>query len=226
MPEKLENKDGVMSCVEIGFIRQLKQLGYHIWAGHSDAECQQIDAAIDAGLSGFTHLYNAISPLNSREPGMVGTAMTADKCWTSFIADGHHVHNKSIEIALRCKPKGKLILVSDALSTVGTTNKQFVLKGQLVNDDKGILVNNNGTLAGSAITLMDVVNYLIECVDQAEALRMATLYPAEAISVDHYLGRIKSGYMANLIHIVDRAVLHSWIDGKMMEHQTGDVLCG
>ncbi len=213
--------------VETDFIQQLKQLGYHIWAGHSNAGYKQIDAAIDAGLSGFTHLYNAMSPLNSREPGMVGTAMTADNCWASIIADGYHVHKKSIEIALRCKPKGKLILISDAMSTVGTTNKQFVLNGQLINDDNGVLVDNNGTLAGSAISLMDAVNYLTACVgvDQAEALRMATLYPAEAIAVDHYLGRIKSGYMANLIHIVDQAVLRSWINGKMMEHHTGEVIC-
>ena len=213
--------------VELTFIHRLRQMGYQIWAGHSNSQSMQIDAAISAGLSGFTHLYNAMSPLNSREPGMVGSAMVADECWTSIIADGYHVHHKSIEIALRCKPRGKLMLVSDAMSTIGTNKKQFVLNGQIINERNGVLINNEGTLAGSAITMIDAVDYMVSVVgiDQAEALRMATLYPAEAVAVADRLGRIESGYAANLIHIVKKSVLHSWIDGQMMEHQTGEAVC-
>ncbi|WP_428240731.1 N-acetylglucosamine-6-phosphate deacetylase [Gynuella sp.] len=213
--------------VDREFIHSLRQMGYHVWGGHSEASYQQVRAAIKAGLTGFTHLYNAMSQQSAREPGMLGTALAADQCWAGIIADGFHVHKNSIEVALRCKPKGKLLLVSDAMSTIGTDKKQFMLNGQVIREKQGMLVNQQGTLAGSAITLMDAVHYLVENLNMEleEALRMASVYPAEAISLGHVLGRIKPGYIANLIHIEKQSVLHSWIDGKLLEHRIGEAVC-
>ena len=102
-----------------GQIKQLTDGGIYVCAGHTNASYQQIMDAVDEGLQGVTHLYNAMSPLTSREPGTVGAALDEDGLWVGIIADGHHVHPASIRLACAAKPEGKLVLVSDAMATVG-----------------------------------------------------------------------------------------------------------
>ncbi|BFM49226.1 N-acetylglucosamine-6-phosphate deacetylase [Marinomonas sp. THO17] len=207
----------------VDLIKQLSELGYQVWAGHSNADADSVNQAIAAGLSGFTHLYNAMSMLSAREPAMLGSALVTDHCWASVIADGHHLHPTSLQIAMRCKPAGKLLLVSDAMSTVGTDGADFQLDGQTIYAVDGVLKNAQGTLAGSAISLLDAVNYVQDAlaVEEAEAIRMATMYPAQAMGLTDQLGELKPGYKANIIHISDKKVCHTWIDGQMKKHIEG-----
>jgi len=182
-------------------LQQLTEAGVIVTAGHSQATAEQIDAAQRLGLAGVTHLYNAMNHTRARAPGTVGAALTNDGLWASLIADGHHVHPSLIKLALRSKPSGKLLLVSDAMATVGGKAASFELYGEQIRLLDGKLVNKQGALAGSAIALVDAVRHLHFDVGLPlhESLRMASLYPAEAIGVQHSLGRLREGYRADIV---------------------------
>jgi N-acetylglucosamine-6-phosphate deacetylase len=197
-------------------IRQLSERGVRVFAGHSAATYAQVRAAIDCGLAGFTHLFNAMSQLTSREPGVVGAALDDPGTFAGIIADGHHVHPASLGVALRAKPRGKLFLVTDAMPTVGAEIKHFMLGAETVTATGGRCVTDDGTLAGSDIGMIDAVKYLVknQLVDLEEALRMAAAYPAAALGVDDRFGFIKPGYFANLLALSDNLdVVLSVIDG-------------
>ena len=152
---------------------------------------------------------------------MVGAALEEDALWAGIIADGHHVHAASIRLAQRSKPAGKLILVSDAMATVGGSKKQFSLYGEDIRESDGRLVNAAGALAGSAIGMIDAVRYTsIEVgVSLDECLRMASLYPAAVLGLGDRLGRIASGYRADLVHFDDSFAVHNtWVAGQRQRH--------
>lgn len=198
-------------------IRQLSDRGIRVFAGHSAATYDQVRAAIDCGLVGFTHLFNAMSPLQSREPGVVGAALDADETFAGIIADGHHVHPATLGIALRAKPAGRVFLVTDAMPTVGAGVRRFELCGQTVTATGGRCVTEDGTLAGSDIGMIDAVKYVIRSglVDLHEALRMAATYPAAALGIADRYGRIAPGYRANFVALDDALdVVVSIIDGN------------
>ncbi|MBN7795058.1 N-acetylglucosamine-6-phosphate deacetylase [Parahaliea mediterranea] len=204
-----------------GAIATLTAAGVRVCAGHTDASYQQIAAARAEGLRGFTHLFNAMSPLASREPGAVGAALDGGDCWAGIIADGHHVHPASIRVAQRALPAGKLCLVTDAMATVGDSRDWFELYGERIEVRGGRLVNAEGALAGSAIGMIDAVRYchrevglpLVEC------LRMASRYPATFLGEEHRLGRIAPGYRADLLHLDnDLRVLDTWAAGQHQSH--------
>jgi N-acetylglucosamine-6-phosphate deacetylase len=199
-------------------IRQLVEHGVRVFAGHSLATYDQVRAAIDCGLVGFTHLFNAMSQLTSREPGVVGAALDDPDTFAGVIADGYHVHPASISIALRAKPRGKVFLVSDAMPTVGSALSKFDLHGVTVTASGGRCVTDDGTLAGSDIGMIDAVKYLAGSgiTDLHEALRMASAYPADALGVDDRFGYVKPGYRANLLVLNDELdVVLSVIDGDV-----------
>jgi len=203
------------------WIGQLSRAGITVCAGHTNATFQQMVEAADAGLTGCTHLYNAMSPLAAREPGTVGAALDDDSLWLGIIADGQHVHPANIRLAYRAKPAGKLVLVSDAMASVGSTQPDFELYGERVSLQAGRLVNADGALAGSAIALMDAVRFTTREVGLplTETLRMASLYPAAVIGLDHMLGRIACGYRADLVFFdEDFSVRHTWLAGRHQEH--------
>lgn len=202
--------------VEPKHLKQLADARVIIAAGHTSATFEQMQAASAAGLAGVTHLYNAMSPTLGRAPGAVGAALTDPTLWTSIIADGHHVHPASIRLACRAKPAGKLILVSDAMATPGGQTNAFMLYGERIELTDGKLVNAQGNLAGSAISLIDAVRYVVSTVGEPldEALRMASLYPAIAIGLDRELGRLTAGYRADAIHLDDELnILQVWANG-------------
>ena len=207
-----------------GQIRRLTEAGIQVCAGHSNASIEQMLEAISEGLRGVTHLFNAMSPLSARAPGVVGTALVEDELWAGIIADGHHVHPASIRLACRSKPAGRLVLVSDAMATVGGCRDAFSLYGEQIHAAGGRLVNRDGALAGSAIALMDAVAYCATVLDLApsECLRMASLYPAGILAMDDHLGRIAPGYRADLVHF-DRhwRVNTSWQAGRREQHRQG-----
>ncbi len=186
-------------------IRRLVQGGVIVSLGHSNATYDQILAAVDAGARGITHLFNAMSPLTHRAPGIVGGALDSGELWCGLIADGHHVHPVAIGIALRAKRQpGRIFLVTDAMSTVGSDQQTITLNGRTVWRRNGALELEDGTLAGSDLDMMSGVRYLVKQVgvELGEALRMASTYPAEFLKRPE-LGRIAAGARADFVHISD-----------------------
>jgi N-acetylglucosamine-6-phosphate deacetylase len=198
-------------------IAELVNAGVIVAAGHTNGSYDEVRAALDAGLNGFTHLFNAMSPLTSREPGVVGAALDDDSSWCGLIADGHHVHPASLRIAIASKPRGRSLLVTDAMSSVGAVNKSFEFNGQLIDVSNGVCVTADGTLAGSDLDMATAVRNATTMlrVELAEAARMASEYPAAALGLEGELGRIKAGYRANLVLAdLELDVSNTWIDGR------------
>jgi N-acetylglucosamine-6-phosphate deacetylase len=202
---------------EPGTIRQLVQAGVVVAAGHTDANYDQIRAARDAGLSGFTHLFNAMSPMTSRAPGAVGAALEDQGSFCGVIVDGRHVHPAVLRIALRCKPLDRFMLVTDAMPSVGLVDKTFTLQGQTITVQDGVCVAADGTLAGSDLDMAAAVRNAVAMlgVDLPDAIRMASLHPAQFIGLDHEIGAITPGRRADLV-LLDEAgeVQATWIAGE------------
>lgn len=206
-----------------GQVQQLCRAGLRVCAGHTNASYQQLQGALAEGLRGFTHVFNAMSPLAAREPGAVGAALENSDSWVGIIADGHHVHPATIRIAWRAKASGKLCLVSDAMATVGSDSPEFQMYGETIRERDGVLVNSKGTLAGSAIGMIDALRYSHETVGipLAECLRMASAYPAAFLGRERQLGRIAEGYRADLVHFdADFHVHHTWVAGEHRSHSS------
>jgi N-acetylglucosamine-6-phosphate deacetylase len=201
-----------------GAIRKLRARGVRVAAGHTAASHAQVQAAIDDGLCGFTHLYNAMTPLGSREPGAVGAALDNAQCWCGVIVDGHHVHPASLRIAFAAKGERGLILVTDAMPPVGTPLAEFQLQGERITVEAGRCLSADGTLAGAVLDMAAAVRNAQRLlgVEQAVAVRMASANPARALGLEGESGCIAPGYQANLV-LLDAAgqVQRTWIRGTM-----------
>jgi len=197
-------------------IRALADAGLILAGAHSAASCARTDAAIRAGLRGFTHLFNAMPPLVNREPGIVGAALLSPETWAGVIVDGIHVHPTALKLALASKPRGKLMLVTDAMTPLGTDATSFALYGTTIHRRDGRLVTDDGTLAGADLDMAQAVRNAIGLLGVAreEALRMASLYPAEFLELADRRGRLAPGYLADLV-LLDAAdqVLGTWVAG-------------
>lgn len=207
--------------VSVATIRQLVGDGHIVFVGHSGASYEQVSAALQAGIRGFTHLFNAMTQLVSRAPGMVGAALDDAESYIGIIADGFHVHPASLRIAIAAKKTGKVLLVTDAMPTVGSSSDEFMLGDEIIRAVEGRCLTPDGALAGSNIGMIDAVRNTIELagVNRYEALRMASCYPAAALRLDDQMGYIRPGYQANLIELDESLVVRrSWIDGAMVEH--------
>ncbi|EIY8042627.1 N-acetylglucosamine-6-phosphate deacetylase [Vibrio vulnificus] len=185
-------------------IEKLRDAGIIVSIGHTNATYAEARKGFEAGITFATHLFNAMTPMAGREPGVVGAIYDTPEVYAGIIADGFHVDYANIRIAHKIKGE-KLVLVTDATAPAGANMDYFIFVGKKVYYRDGKCVDENGTLGGSALTMIEAVENTVEHVGIAldEALRMATLYPAKAIGVDGYLGRIKKGYIANLT-IFDR----------------------
>jgi N-acetylglucosamine-6-phosphate deacetylase len=204
-------------CVSPGFIRSLADRGIIVCAGHTAASAEAIERALREGLRGFTHLFNAMTPMTSREPGAVGVALADPESWCGLIVDGLHVHPTVLKIALAAKPRGRTMLVTDAVHAVGSDVEHFELLGEALTRRDGLVTNANGTLAGSDLTMNRAVANAVELLGLPveEALRMASLYPAGFLGMDDWLGRIAPGYRADLVLLAeDFHVLETWIGGQ------------
>ncbi len=199
-----------------GSIRELAAAGVIVAVGHTAGTYTDIRAALDAGARGFTHLYNAMTPLQSRAPGAVGAALEDRASWCGVIVDGHHVHPASLKVALAAKPKGKVFLVTDAMPPVGATEPSFTLNGEILTEQDGIIRTADGVLAGSALSMITAVRNCVELLGLPleEAARMAATYPADFLGLGASHGRIEAGYRADLT-VVDAAlrVQETWIGG-------------
>jgi len=207
---------------DAGQISALSDAGVLVCAGHTDASEKDIHKALKEGLRGFTHLYNAMRPLQSREPGVVGAALDDRDSWCGIICDGHHVSPTAIRIAHAAKAEGKLILVSDAMATVGGQSNSFTLYDEVIREENGRLINAEGNLAGSAIGMIDAVRVCVEQVGLplANCLRMASRYPAEFLKLEHSHGHLKPGFQADLVHFHESTwrVESTWIQGQHLTH--------
>ena len=185
--------------------------------GHSNASAERVEQALTAGADGFTHLFNAMSQLNARMPGVVGAALADEHSWCGVIVDGFHVHPTALKIALKAKPPGRVLLVTDAVHTVGVDGERFRLCGQMIVRREGRVTTENGTLAGSDLTMIQAVRNAVALLEVPleEALRMASLYPARALGIDGGLGRIAAGYQADMLVLgPGLEVQQSWIKGE------------
>ena len=185
-------------------IKRLVEGGVTVSLGHSDAAFDVVMAAADAGARGVTHLFNAMSQLQHRQPGMVGAALEHGGVWCGMIPDGHHVHPAALRIALRAKRgPGRIFIVTDAMPTAGHHGDIFYLNGRKVTRQGGVLRLDDGTLAGSDLTMDQALRFVIEHLEvpEAEALRMASLYPAQFMRLDRTKGRIAKGYDADFVHL-------------------------
>ncbi|WNH48166.1 N-acetylglucosamine-6-phosphate deacetylase [Stenotrophomonas aracearum] len=203
--------------VPLDSIRALVERGVIVAAGHTAATYEEARAGLDAGIRGFTHLYNAMSPLTGREPGAVGAALEDRDSWIGIIADGVHVHPGSLRVALAAKPAGKVMLVTDAMSPVGADSPSFELYGEVITVVDGVVRNAAGALAGSALDMVTAVRNAVNLLGLPldEAARMASRYPAQFLNVDDRLGEIAEGYQADLVLLDDALqVRATWIAGQ------------
>jgi N-acetylglucosamine-6-phosphate deacetylase len=197
-------------------ISELTARGVIVAAGHTAATHAETHAALNAGLRGFTHLFNAMSPLQSREPGVVGAALEDAASWCGVIVDGEHVHPATLRVALAAKPRGRVFLVTDAMPPVGGESTVFELYGSRIDCAGGVCRGPDGTLAGSALDMATAVRNTVTLLGVAaeEALRMASTYPAAFLNLAGTQGSIRAGARADLVELDDAfQVLGTWISG-------------
>jgi N-acetylglucosamine-6-phosphate deacetylase len=198
-------------------IRRLASAGVVVSAGHTDATFEQMRAAFAAGVRGVTHLFNAMSPLASREPGAVGAALLDPDCWCGLIVDGRHVHPATLQLALRAGRLERFMLVSDAMPCVGAAEDAFMLQGRRVHVRDGVCVDDEGVLCGSAMDMATAVRNAMELLGLPleHAVAMASAHPARFLGLDGERGRIAPGYRADLVVADERMnVTQAWIGGE------------
>ena len=199
-------------------IARLVAAGIVVSLGHSDTTYTSAAGAAKAGASMVTHLFNAMSQIGNREPGLVGAAIDTGTLYAGLIADGIHVDPAVMRIALAAKSgPARIFLVTDAMATIGTGMTSFTLNGRLIKRENGSLRLEDGTLAGADLDMISAVRFMHRTIGISldEALRMASLYPARAMGVDHRHGRLGKGSAANFVHLSsDLDVRGVWIDGQ------------
>jgi N-acetylglucosamine-6-phosphate deacetylase len=199
-----------------GFIRKLAGAGIRVSLGHSAATYEEARAALAEGLTGFTHLFNAMPPLGSREPGPIAAALEAPQAWIGLIVDGHHVAPPMLRLALR--GLAHPMLVSDAMPPVGGRKPAFLLDGAEIAVRDGRCMRADGTLAGAAISMADAVRNCVALLGLplTDALRYASAEPAAFLGLADTLGRIAPGYRADLVAFDpdNLAVCGTWVAGR------------
>ena len=198
-------------------IARLAAAGVTVAAGHTNATYDVLTGALEAGVTGFTHLFNAMSPLTSREPGAVGAALESQGAWCGIIADGRHIHPAVLRIAFAAKRRDRFMLVTDAMPSVGMADKRFTIQGRPIRVVDGVCVDENGTLAGSDLDMAGAVANAVRMagLPLEEAARMASAYPAAFLGLGEGYGRIAVGARADLV-LLDAGLkaVRTWIGGS------------
>jgi N-acetylglucosamine-6-phosphate deacetylase len=199
-------------------VAKLADAGIIVSLGHTEASYDTATAYSKAGIRTVTHLFNAMSPLGHREPGLVGAALDTGTLYAGLIADGIHVHAAAMGAALRAKAgPGRIFLVTDAMSTIGTDMTSFTLNGREILRKDGRLTLADGTLAGADIDMISSVRYVHRNLGLSleEALRMASAYPAQAARIENRKGFLKPGYDADFVVLgADLSMKSTWISGE------------
>jgi len=188
-------------------ISELRDAGVLIAAGHTNATYDTAKAALKAGVTSFTHLFNAMSPMTHRAPGVVGAALEDQTAWCGLIVDGRHVDWAVLRIALRTRPIDRFMLVTDAMPTVGSKTKTFMLNGKRIHVENGVCVDDSGTLAGSDLDMVDAVRNVVQMLGRTlpEAAIMAATAPANFLGLEAERGTLSVGRRADIV----------WLDKKL-----------
>ena len=202
-------------CVPEGFIGKLSAAGVRVALGHSMATHAQTRSAMVLGLTGFTHLFNAMRPLEAREPGPIGAALDSENAWYSLIVDDIHVAPAMLRLALR--GAGRPILVTDAMPPVGGARSSFVLNGEEIFVRNGRCARQDGTLAGACLDMATAVRNCVRSlrIPLADALRFASAHPAQFLGLGDKLGRLAPGYRADMLELDSMTieVRRTWVAG-------------
>ncbi len=196
-------------------IAHLVESGIKVCMGHTNATFDETRAALAAGVTGFTHLFNAMPALQSRSPGVIAAALESD-AWCGVIVDGKHVHPAMLRMALRAKMDRRMMLVTDAMPAVGSDIDHFHLNGRRIHVADGICQSEDGTLAGAALSMIEAVRNAMTMldVDIEEASRMASLMPCSFLGIADRVGSIAPGQRADLLRISpELAIRQVWIGG-------------
>jgi len=203
-----------------GAIRRLSEAGVIVCGGHSLAGYEQTIGALDEGLSGFTHLFNAMTQLGSREPGMVGAALEAKHCCFGLIVDGEHVHPATLRIALAAHGHEGVMLVTDAMPSVGGAQTSFALGGRLIHVEGNACRAEDGTLAGSNLDMATAFANAVRMlrVSPSTASRMASGTPARFLGLEREVGALAAGFRADIVHLdEDLKVGRVWLGGELRQ---------
>src|SRR5262249_41004954 len=187
--------------VPIDFIGKLARAGVRVALGHSMATYVQTWEAMAAGLTGFTHLFNAMRALDSREPGPIAAALESRDACYGLIVDGVHVAPAMLRLALR--GVGRPMLVTDAMPPVGGTAGTFQLNGQSIVVRDGRCVRRDGRLAGACLDMASAVRNCVRLLDVplTDALRFASTHPAHFLGLGDQLGELAPGMRADMVAI-------------------------
>ena len=216
------SRDGVVlvtlapEVVPEGFIARLVQAGAKVSLGHSMATYAQTRAALADGLTGFTHLFNAMRPLASREPGPIAAALECENCWFGMIVDGVHVDPAVLRLALR--GKARPLLVTDAMPPVGGRQGAFMLGGRTIEAGPACCKRADGTLAGTVLDMATAVRNSVNFLQMplTEALRAASAEPARFLGLSHRVGHLARGFRADMVALDpnDVRVMETWVAGR------------
>jgi len=189
--------------VPMDSIRALAAAGVRVCLGHTEADYATATAAFAAGATGVTHLFNAMSPLVHRKPGVVGAALDDQTAWCGIIVDGFHVDDAALRVALRARPHDRFMLVTDAMPCVGAVDKDFVLQGQAIRVADGRCVGVDGTLAGSDLDMTGAVRNAVQRLGLTPetAMAMAATSPAAFLGLSHERGRLAAGQRADWVQL-------------------------
>ena len=211
-------------CVPDGFVRQLTQAGIRVSLGHSMATYAETRTAIAEGLTGFTHLFNAMRRLESREPGPIAAALETPDAFFGMIVDGVHVDPAMLRLALR--GAAQPMLVTDAMPPVGGRRTTFMLYGDEITVWNGRCLRSDGTLAGAALTMADAIRNCVELlgVSLEAALRFASANPARFLGLGNTLGRLTRGYRADIVAFEPGTidVVETWAAGQSSAIMSSD----
>ncbi|MFM2483936.1 N-acetylglucosamine-6-phosphate deacetylase [Celerinatantimonas yamalensis] len=198
-------------------IQQLASSGIRVSVGHSNGSYEKTKAAFNAGAGYATHIYNAMSGLKGRDLGVLGAIFDSDDVYAGIIVDGLHMDFASVRIAKRQLGE-HLYLVTDATAAANSNVEQFEFVGRTIRVEDGLCVGDDGTLGGSSLTMNEAVRHCVQNVglSQLEALRMATLYPARAINMDHMIGRVRQHYYADLVILNDHYQVSAVVNGGQL----------
>ena len=209
-------------CVPPGFVRGLTEAGVRVSVGHSEATAEDVMRAMADGLSGVTHLFNAMPPLAGRAPGIVGAALAEPRLTAGLIVDGIHVDLINVRAAFAAKGADGIALVTDAMPTVAAQTDRFQLMGRTITLKDGRLTAENGTLAGAHLDMASAVRNAVRLagVPLEDALRAASLTPARFLGLDHERGAIRAGAYADLVALTpDFDVIATWVEGNFRSEE-------
>lgn len=225
--------EGTLKCIALApeypnaleIIAWLRSINIRVMVGHTNADYQTTKAALLAGASGVVHCYNGMSGLHHRNPGVVGAALTIDNCQTEIIIDGHHVHPAAVDIAYKCCGKN-LLLISDAMRATGMSDGDYQLGKLKVHVQDHIVRTEDGSLAGSTLTIDRAVSNLADYanISFAQAWLHGSFYPAKALGIDDTLGSIAPNKLANLVLLNDNNhIVATIINGHVVYKSSTDL---